>query len=69
MDTTTSRHGLSSVLTATAAEQQDALSPELQKALQSLEELFTVDAAKLKQISERFGEELQEGALSVDPPP
>lgn len=58
MDTITSRHGLSAVLSTASAK---ALSPELRKELDKLEETFTIDAAKLKEISKRFEQELQEG--------
>lgn len=61
MDTMTSRHGLSTVISTSDANDADALSPELQKELQKLEDIFTVDTKKLKEISKRFGEELQEG--------
>lgn len=57
----TSRHGLSTVISTSDANNADSLSSELEKELQRLEEIFTVDAKKLKEISQRFGEELQEG--------
>lgn len=63
MDTVTAQHGLATVVTETNREY--SLPSELQKELQSLEEIFTVDAAKLKEISKRFGEELQEGRWRV----
>ena len=63
MDTMTSRQGLSTVISTSDANNADVLSPELQKELQRLEDIFTVDTKKLKEISKRFGEELQEGML------
>lgn len=39
----------------------DGLSGELQVELEKLEELFTVNTEKLKQITKRFQEELEEG--------
>ncbi len=39
------------------------LSPELQKELERLEKLFTVDTALLKKITKRFREELDLGKL------
>lgn len=38
-----------------------SLSPELLKALQTVERDFTVDAAKLKRIAEQFEKELRDG--------
>ena len=58
MDTMTSRHGLSTVISTSDAA---PLTPELRKELEALEQIFTIDTAKLKQISKRFEEELQEG--------
>ncbi|KAK5120408.1 hypothetical protein LTR85_006347 [Meristemomyces frigidus] len=51
------------VLDPTKSEVQglDNLSPALKTALQDLEAKFTVDRQKLKQISQRFEEELREG--------
>jgi hexokinase len=37
------------------------LPPELQKEVERLEELFTVDTALLKKITKRFREELDQG--------
>lgn len=59
--TMSSRNGLSTVISTSDANRMDSLSPELQKELDRLEDIFTVDAATLKKISNRFGEELQEG--------
>lgn len=61
MDIMTSRHGLAPVISSSDSNDADSLSPELQKEFRSLKDVFTVDAAKLKEISKRFGEELQEG--------
>ena len=42
----------------------DKLPPALQAELEVLEAAFTVDGPKLKQISQRFEEELREGLAS-----
>lgn len=42
-----------------------ALSPELEQELRKLEHMFTVDAAKLKQISLQFEHELRQGLSRV----
>lgn len=42
-----------------------ALSPELEQELRKLEQLFTVDAAKLKEISLQFEHELRQGLSRV----
>lgn len=64
MDIITSRHGLAKLTSTSDANDTNPLSPELQTELESLEKIFTVDTAKLKEISKRFGEELQEGRSS-----
>lgn len=38
-----------------------ALPPDLENERQKLEEIFTVDTATLQRITERFGQELQQG--------
>lgn len=57
----TSHHGMSAVVSTSDANNADALSADLKSELQKLEEIFTIDAKKLKEISKRFEEELQEG--------
>ena len=63
MDTLTSKHGLAALKPSQPIDQADVetLSPELQQELDRLQDLFTVDVEKLKQISQRFEEELQDG--------
>jgi len=47
--------------TNTRTDPLEVLPPQLQKERQRLEKLFTVDTAMLKNITKRFGEELEEG--------
>ena len=63
MDTITSKQGLTKAKSNSDIDDVDQLSPVLKEQLRSLEEIFTVDAAKLKEISKRFEEELQEGTF------
>ena len=65
MDLFTSKHGLSALRPTQPMGHDDLrlLSPELIIELDKLEKLFTVDADKLKEIVQRFEEELQDGRL------
>lgn len=53
------------VLTRNAADDLTPLSPELDEELRKLEHMFTVDAAKLKEISLQFEHELRQGLSRV----
>jgi hypothetical protein len=63
MDTLTSKHGLSSVNPSLPVYQHEveALPPDLRQELERLEKEFSVDAQKLKEISQQFEQELQDG--------
>lgn len=63
MDTLTSRHGLSVFKSPKQDDEVDlsSLSSELKEELNRLEKEFTVDQAKLKEISKAFEQELQDG--------
>lgn len=52
-------------LTHVHADDMTAISPELEQELRKLEHMFTVDAAKLKQISLQFEHELRQGLSRV----
>jgi hypothetical protein len=67
MDTITSMHGLAPVYPTQPLQSVDInkLSYELTLELERLRQLFTVDAQKLKEISRRFEEELQEGSVAI----
>ena len=66
MDLITSRHGLE-VLKPTNEDRIDSLPAELQNEFRRLKNEFTVDGSKLRGISRRFEEELQEGQQSCLP--
>ena len=65
MDTITSVHGLAPVYPTQPLESADVdkLSYNLTLELERLTQLFTVDTQKLKEISKRFEEELQDGSV------
>lgn len=67
MDTITSVHGLDPVYPTQPLQSADVnkLSYELTLELERLRQLFTVDGQKLKEISKRFEEELQEGVVAI----
>ena len=67
MDIFTSRHGLAALKPTLPIHDHDvdSLSYELTLELERLRQLFTVDAQKLKEISRRFGEELQDGPFNI----
>lgn len=52
-------------LTCASTDDLTALSPELDRELRKLEHMFTVDAAKLKEISLQFEHELRQGLSRV----
>ena len=63
MDVITSRHGLSPFkpLSSDGGVDLSLLSPELLRELRRLEDELSVDTDKLKEIIERFKEELEDG--------
>lgn len=67
MDTLTTQHGLSPVYPTQPLQSADVdkLSYNLTLELERLTQLFTVDSQKLKQISKKFEEELQDGRALV----
>ena len=67
MDLLTSRHGLPVLRPTQPMGRADlrTLSPELIVELAKLEERFTVDANKLKEIVQKFEEELQDGKYLI----
>ncbi|KAK5172243.1 uncharacterized protein LTR77_003881 [Saxophila tyrrhenica] len=63
MDTLTMKHGLASAIPSLPIDQHDidSLSPGLKRELERLEQEFSVDAEKLKEISLQFERELEDG--------
>ena len=64
MEIFTGRHGLAPLKPVDPIDKDDivdALTYELTLELERLRQVFTVDAKKLKEISRRFEQELQEG--------
>ena len=69
MDRTNSKPGAAEVQPALPVTKDDikSLPSDLQSELKRLEDQFTVDGKKLKDISQRFEEELQDGRGTVIP--
>lgn len=63
MDLVTSKHGLAPIYPTQPLDAYDVnkLSYDLTLELERLTQLFTVDAQKLKEISQKFEKELQDG--------